>query len=178
MIIRICPWDFSSSELFNGELITPAFRIYLHCCPKVSTSKIHKLTVAPNFTCGIGFNWKFWSVIYATLCAVSNVHFEVYIVHENLEICRIPYVQGEVCLFPMYSVQHRVCVLFLVQFSLNITVHWCYCPSCGTVLWYSGIVPPVVQWYCPSCGTVQWWYCPSCAVCKGKPGIQTKQPQE
>ena len=54
---------FLHSELFNGELITPAFIIYLNLCQE-HTPKSRKLSVATNFSCYNGLNWEFWSVIY------------------------------------------------------------------------------------------------------------------
>ena len=42
------------SELFNGEIFLPAFRINLYFCQK-HTPKRRKFNVSPNFTCGKGF---------------------------------------------------------------------------------------------------------------------------
>ena len=86
------------------------------------------------------------------------MHYKVYIVQEYLEMCRIPYVQGEVCLGSNVQcavqslclvpcavfIEHYSAVVLLSLLWYSAVVQW-YCHSCGTVLWYSGIVPPVVQ---------------------------------
>ena len=48
--------------LFNAELITPAFRIYLYFCQK-HKPKSRKINVLPNFTCSKGSLVVPWSAI-------------------------------------------------------------------------------------------------------------------
>ena len=58
--------NFLHSEQFIVELITPAFRIYLHFGQK-QTPKSRKLSVAHNFSCGNGSLIVPWSAIYPEL---------------------------------------------------------------------------------------------------------------
>ena len=54
----------SHSEQFNGKVITPAFRVYLHSCQK-HTPKSRKLSVAHNLSCWNGPLVVPWSAIYS-----------------------------------------------------------------------------------------------------------------
>ena len=57
---------FFFTGMFNGELITPAFRIYLYFCQK-HTPKSRKFNVSPNFTYGNGFLVVPWSAMYLSV---------------------------------------------------------------------------------------------------------------
>ena len=113
------------AALFNGELISPAFRIYLYVCQKHKT-KSCKFNVLPNFTCGNRSLVVPWSEIYTMTISHCFLHTVHCIVNT---VCRT--LQSAHCT-QLTALSTEYCTLNTVHCTLN-TAHCTLLSACFTM---------------------------------------------